>query len=112
MSEYPAYGMAGLCITGGFIGFLKARSRASLIAGSAIGATYAACGYMVSQNHQWGDAAAAATSALVIVTNLPRGLRTRKAPPMMLSTAAILTLGYYARAWNEKQAVSPKPRTE
>ncbi|KAJ1974080.1 hypothetical protein H4R35_003784 [Dimargaris xerosporica] len=103
MSHHPAYSMATLCAVGGVIGFARTRSVISLAAGIGIGAAFGVSGYLIQNNKDWGHEAAAATSYALLLSSLPRALRSHKPVPLVLSSAAILAAGYYSKKWYEEK---------
>lgn len=87
--------MAALCAVGGVIGFAKTRSVPSIVAGLGVGALYATAGYRIRKGHDYGYEIAAAASAILLASSLPRA---RKGPvPAGLSAASTLALGYYGK---------------
>ncbi|KAJ1655625.1 hypothetical protein IWQ61_004657 [Dispira simplex] len=101
MSQHTAYSLAALCAVGGLMGFSRTRSVPSLVAGVGIGAAFGAAGYLISQNRDWGYELASGTSYALLLSSLPRALRTHKPVPLVLTTAAILSAGYYTKKWYE-----------
>jgi uncharacterized membrane protein (UPF0136 family) len=81
-----------LSVAGGILGFVKARSRASLIAGGASGALLIAAGYLVGGGHaQVGLVLGIVLSVALAARFVPGFLRTRK--PMPGGMMALLSVG-------------------
>ncbi|KAI8058402.1 transmembrane proteins 14C-domain-containing protein [Syncephalis plumigaleata] len=106
MAEHPAYTMAGLCALGGVMGYVKGRSMPSLVAGLAFGTAYGVAGYLIHKNKDHGHDLAAATSSVLMVAMLPRGLRTRKPLPLLLASLGMASGAYHFRkAYEERHGV-------
>lgn len=74
-----AYGI--LAIIGGIIGYTKAKSKVSLISGSASGGLLVLMGLLLQWGQTWGRWGAIAITALLIITFVIRLLKTRKFMP-------------------------------
>jgi uncharacterized membrane protein (UPF0136 family) len=62
--------------------------------------------YLIQQNKDHGHDLAAATASILMMAMLPRGLRTRKPVPLMLSSAGILSGAYHFRkAYEDRYGV-------
>jgi uncharacterized membrane protein (UPF0136 family) len=70
-----------LTIAGGIMGYVKARSVASIIAGTITGALLIVAGYILSAHRELGLALALVTSAILAGQFIPRFLRTRRLMP-------------------------------
>ncbi|KAJ3221973.1 hypothetical protein HK099_002836 [Clydaea vesicula] len=97
MSHHIAYTMAGLISAGGLIGFAKKGSKASLIAGCAVGGLYATSGYLISENRDNGIELALSASVLLSSAFLPKAIRTQKVMPVFIATLGVLTTCYYGK---------------
>ena len=87
-----------LALAGGVLGFVKARSRASLIAGAASGALLLVAGYLVTSGRlQAGLILGVVLSVALAARFVPGFLRTRKAMPAgmmaLLSVGGIVVTG-------------------
>lgn len=81
-----------LTIGGGVMGFVKAKSRASLLAGGALGALLLACGYLMGAGHlRLGLLIGGALSIVLAGRFVPGFLKSRKFMPAGLM--AVLSLG-------------------
>ncbi|CAG8624557.1 6432_t:CDS:2 [Paraglomus occultum] len=98
MSHHPSYTMAAICTTGGILGYAKARSVPSIIAGVGIGAAYAISGYCIKEGKDYGQGGALATSIVLAGSMLPRAIKGGSKPiPWTLSILSIGTGLYYAK---------------
>ncbi|RKP11260.1 transmembrane proteins 14C-domain-containing protein [Piptocephalis cylindrospora] len=106
MSHHTPYSLAALCATGGIVGFARTGSKPSLVAGLGLGLLYGVSGYLIQKNKDHGHDLAAVTSAVLMGALLPRGLRQRKAMPLVLGSVGVLGLGYHSRkAYEERYGV-------
>lgn len=96
------YGLFGvLSNVGGFIGWKKAGSKASLIAGSMAGALLLlACVFVFTRMETVGLAVGGITSLLLAGRFLPAYVKTRKMMPQgLMAACAVVALALTAFAW-------------
>ncbi|CBF87113.1 transmembrane proteins 14C-domain-containing protein [Aspergillus tetrazonus] len=103
MAEHPSITLSALLSAGGVAGYLKTRSRPSLIAGLGLGVSYAFSGYLLKQNKDYGAELALANSVVLLGAGASRTIKTKaKAPvPIGLATAGLLASLYYAKKVKE-----------
>ncbi|KNE60008.1 hypothetical protein AMAG_05447 [Allomyces macrogynus ATCC 38327] len=101
MSHHPAYTLSALCAIGGTVGFLRQRSRASLVAGLAFGALYGASGYLLQTNANYGTELALATSLVLTAAMGPRALRGKKPHTIAIGLSGLAGSAYYGKKWYE-----------
>ncbi|PWN30064.1 hypothetical protein BDZ90DRAFT_257166 [Jaminaea rosea] len=95
MSEHPAYTLAALTSLGGTIGFMRTRSRPSLIAGVGVGLVYALAGRRIQTGQDYGYEIAALNSLLLLGSSAPRFA---KGPvPKGLTGLGLVALAYYGK---------------
>ncbi|KAI9218317.1 transmembrane proteins 14C-domain-containing protein [Blastocladiella britannica] len=97
MSQHPAYTLSALCAAGGVAGFVRARSRPSLIAGLSFSALYAASGYLIHTNAAYGSELAVVTSLVLVLAMGPRALRNPKPHTVALAASGLLSTAYYGK---------------
>ena len=92
-----------LTIAGGIIGYVKARSVVSIVAGVITGLLLIAAAYVLPDRRELGLGVAFVTSLLLALQFFPRVLRTRRMVPggimLLLSVAGIVIA---AVTWFEK----------
>ncbi|MBF2036696.1 MAG: hypothetical protein IGR92_14780 [Leptolyngbyaceae cyanobacterium T60_A2020_046] len=85
-----------LAIMGGAIGYQQARSKVSLISGSASGALLLVAAVGLLQNQGWGLVLAIAVTVLLIIVFVGRLIKTRKLMPaglmIVVGVATLATL--------------------
>lgn len=79
-----AYGI--VAIVGGIIGYVQAKSKASLISGSISGLLLLFAGAMQLQGHTWGQILAIAVTLILVIVFTIRLAKTRKFMPAGLMT--------------------------
>ncbi|KAI8845494.1 transmembrane proteins 14C-domain-containing protein [Chytridium lagenaria] len=95
MSHHTANTLAGVCAVGGIMGYVKAKSLPSLIAGLTFASLYAYSGYLIQSNADYGVELATATSVVLLGAMGPKALRTRKPVPLIMSAIGTLGTSYY-----------------
>ncbi|CAN3372897.1 hypothetical protein DIRU0_C11892 [Diutina rugosa] len=101
--EHPAFTMSGLCLVGGIMGFARKKSMPSLVAGLTVSGLYAASGYLLKNNADWGLELALGSSAALFLAGLGRAIPThfQKPLPIVLVALGGLSTAYYAKKYNE-----------
>ena len=97
-----AFGMGGLVLVGGAVGFLRRGSTASLMAGTVVGSLYLGSGWLISKGEaRDGHLLAATTSAVLAGSMGARAARTGKMfPPGAIALLALASLAYEgSKAW-------------
>ena len=89
-----AIGYGILTLVGGIMGYIKAKSQASLISGLISGSLLIFAGTAQLMGQSWGLALAAAISAALVVVFILRLVKTRKFMPAgMLILASLVSFG-------------------
>ncbi|OJI99676.1 hypothetical protein ASPVEDRAFT_126722 [Aspergillus versicolor CBS 583.65] len=103
MAEHPSFTLSALLSAGGVAGYLKTRSTPSLVAGLGLGVSYAASGYLLKQNKDYGAELALGNSLLLLGSGVARSIKTKaKAPvPLGLAAAGLLASFYYQKKVRE-----------
>ena len=70
-----------VAIAGGLIGFIKSRSKVSLISGSISGVGLLVSGIAVTQRQEWGKIAGIAIASLLVIVFIVRLIKTKKFMP-------------------------------
>jgi uncharacterized membrane protein (UPF0136 family) len=92
-----------LTIAGGVIGYLKAGSMASIIAGSITGILLLVAAFLLPQNLAAGLALAVIVSLLLAVQFVPKFIQTGKAMPAgMMSVLSVIGIILGILAWVKK----------
>ena len=78
---YIVWVYGALVIIGGVMGFVKAKSKASLISGLAFGTLLLLCGYAMSEGRRWGLQAGLGISIALAVIMGRRYFATKKFMP-------------------------------
>jgi len=92
-----------LTIAGGVIGYLKAGSMASIIAGSITGILLLVAAFILPQNLTAGLALAVIVSLLLAIQFVPKFIQTGKAMPAgMMSVLSVIGVVLGILAWVKK----------
>ncbi|MEK0178608.1 MULTISPECIES: TMEM14 family protein [Microcoleus] len=92
-----ALGYGTLTLIGGIMGYVKAKSQASLISGLVSGSLLILAGIAQLMGQSWGLILAAAISAVLVVVFILRLVKTRKFMPAgMLILASLASFGAIA----------------
>lgn len=92
-----ALGYGTLTLIGGIMGYVKAKSQASLISGLLSGSLLILAGIAQLMGQSWGLILAAAISAVLVVVFMLRLVKTRKFMPAgMLILASLVSFGAIA----------------
>jgi uncharacterized membrane protein (UPF0136 family) len=84
--------------TGGTIGYVKAGSKASLIAGGTIGFLYALGAYRIQNRLSYGAEIALLASLVLAGNSIPKALRSGKPVSVGLSVLAVVGLWKFGGA--------------
>ena len=101
MSHHPAYSAAAIVAIGGSIGYIKSKSKPSLIAGLGFSLLFFGSGYLLQHNRDYGIESAIATSSLLTLSMLPKALKSKKPVPIALSALGVSSLVYYVKKFYE-----------
>lgn len=109
-SAHSAFGLGGLVLIGGTVGFLKKNSKASLGAGLVFGGLLIGSGIMISQgDHVYeGHLLACGTSGVMTLAMGQRFLSTGKFMP----SGVIAMFGAVSTAYHMKKAFEWSPKNE
>ncbi|KAF4587746.1 UPF0136 domain protein [Ophiocordyceps camponoti-floridani] len=99
--EYSAYALAALTAGGGLMGFVRTRSKPSLIAGSAVGILYGIGGYRMQNKQPYGIELGLLASIILGGSSIPRAIRIRKPVPIVLSILSTFGLLTFGNAYRE-----------
>jgi uncharacterized membrane protein (UPF0136 family) len=89
-----------LTIAGGIMGYVKARSVASLVAGAITGILLIVAALILPQQREFGLALALLTSAILAGQFIPRLLRTRRLMPAgLMSLLSVVGIVVAIAAW-------------
>ncbi|KAG7293045.1 hypothetical protein NEMBOFW57_003091 [Staphylotrichum longicolle] len=97
--EFPAYVLAALTAAGGTIGYVRTKSKPSLIAGTAVGLLYGLGGYRIWNNEPYGVELGLLASVVLGGSAFPRAIRLRKPVPIALSVIAAYGLFTFGDAF-------------
>merc|ERR1719192_404735 len=109
MSHHMNYTAGGLITAGGIMGYAKARSVPSLVAGLVIGGGFFLSGHLISQNidPRMGHDIALASGVVLLGAMGPKFVKTRKVMPAGLASGVgLLTSAYNAKKcmeWREPE---------
>ncbi|KAJ3219679.1 hypothetical protein HDU67_010041 [Dinochytrium kinnereticum] len=95
MSHHTANTLAGVCAVGGIMGYVRAKSLPSLIAGLTFASLYAYSGYLIQSNANYGSELATVTSVILLGAMGPKAVRTQKPVPMIMSLIGAVGSSYY-----------------
>jgi len=102
-SAHPCFGLGGLTLTGGLVGFLRKGSKASLGAGVVCGGLLIGSGVLIVQDkHLEGHALATGTSMLMSLGMGHRYIKTGKVMP----AGAVAALGTLSVAYHMKKVLA------
>lgn len=101
--EHPSYTLSALLLAGGISGYVKKRSIPSLVAGLTFSATFAAAGYLLHKNADWGLELALGSSGLLLAAGISRAIPVKftKPIPVLLTTLGLASTAYYTKKYNE-----------
>ena len=101
-------GVGGLTFAGGLMGFLKAGSKASLIAGSGFGGLLMASAVLISKNNSKGNILGSGVASLLSYAMGKKFIRSGKFMPAGLIASA----GIVAVVYNLVEAIRPKEKAD
>jgi uncharacterized membrane protein (UPF0136 family) len=89
-----------LTIAGGIMGYVKARSVVSIVAGAITGILLIVAGWMLPDHRELGLSVGLFTSAILAGQFIPRFLRTRRlVPPGLMSVLSVVGIILAIVAW-------------
>lgn len=92
-----------LTIAGGIIGYVKAGSLPSIIAGAITGVLLLIAAFLLPENRLWGLGLALITSLLLAAQFVPKFIRTGKVMPAgMMSILSVIGIVIGLVAWMKK----------
>ena len=92
-STLALIGYGVVAIIGGFIGFVKSQSKASIISGTISGGGLLIAG-AAAQNQEWGKIAGMAIASLLVIVFMVRLIKTKKFMPAgLMILGGVVTLG-------------------
>ena len=101
-SAHLSFTMAGLCAGGGVVGYVRARSVPSVVAGFGCGALFLGSGLLIKQgDNVKGHGLALMTSVALVGALGPRALKTGK----MMPAGAVAMLGAVSAAYHAKKTI-------
>lgn len=88
--------VSAICAVGGIAGYVKAKSKPSLIAGLTFSGLFAVSGYMIKNGHpDRGHQLATVSGAVLAAATGPRAIRSKKlVPGGILAGIGLLSLAY------------------
>jgi uncharacterized membrane protein (UPF0136 family) len=96
-SAHLNFTMAGLVGIGGVVGFVKAKSVPSLVAGIGVASLFGASGWLIKEGQNTnGHGLASVTSVALVAGMLPRALQSRPVP-VLVSLLGVGSLIYNAK---------------
>mgnify|MGYP006091764155 CR=1 FL=1 len=101
-SAHMNFTLAGLISTGGLVGYMKAGSMPSLLAGVTVGAMYASSGFLIKNGQNtYGHAVATAASLALVGGMLPRAAAKGGAMPKIVTVLGLVSGIYNAKKLND-----------
>ncbi|CAB77006.1 TMEM14 protein-like protein [Schizosaccharomyces pombe] len=88
-----------LLTVGGLIGYLRKKSKVSLIAGTALGANFAWASKLMERGSSQGINYAFYGSLVLLASSGPRFYKSRKPVPMILTVLGVISTWYFYRLW-------------
>mmetsp|Transcript_16420 Transcript_16420/g.23364 ORF Transcript_16420/g.23364 Transcript_16420/m.23364 type:complete len:111 (-) Transcript_16420:263-595(-) len=105
-SAHPAFGLGGLVLTGGMVGYMKKGSKASLGAGIVCGSLLIGSGVLISRENQYeGHILASTTSGIMALGMGHRFVKTAKFMP----AGIVASIGALSMAYHAKKAIEWAP---
>jgi uncharacterized membrane protein (UPF0136 family) len=102
MSHHPSVTLGSLCTIGGIYGFLKTKSKPSLVGGLFIGSCYFCSGYLIKENKDYGIQSAFMTSILLSGLMAKRAVVVRSPVPIGMASLGLIGTFYYGRKLYEE----------
>uniref|UniRef100_A0A7S0HR58 Transmembrane protein 14C n=1 Tax=Hanusia phi TaxID=3032 RepID=A0A7S0HR58_9CRYP len=102
-SAHMSFSMAAIMAAGGFYAWAKKGSKASLIAGSAVGALFLGSGLLIQSGQNKAGHLLALASSLALATGMGhRAIKTEKFMPAgLVATVGVASLLYQGKKVNE-----------
>ncbi|CCK69901.1 Tmh11p KNAG_0D01490 [Huiozyma naganishii CBS 8797] len=101
--DHPAKVLCLLCSVGGVIGYARKGSVPSIVAGVTLGVSYGISAYLLHKNADWGLEIAIASSTVLAVAGVVRGVPSRftKPVPCILTLLGSLGTAYYVYKYSQ-----------
>lgn len=102
MAHHIGMTMSGLCAAGGVIGYARAKSLPSLIAGISLASVFGTSSYLIKNNKDHGFLLGSVGSSVLALAMTSRAVKTRSAVPVTLAALGYTSLIYYGFKYYEE----------